>query len=409
MNIWLINHYAVPTKYYPLGRPATFAKYLLRMGHKVTIFAASTVHNSDINLITDGALYREDMVDDIHYVYVRDCAYRGNGIARVINMLLFPSRLSRVCKHFEKPDVILSVSATPMACMKGLNLAKKYNCRGVAEVADLWPESFVAYGMIGKNNPFLKLMYAYEKRMYTKADAIIFTMEGGKDYIVEKGWATANGGPVDLGKVYHINNGVDIEMFDYNKENCTVDDSDLDDSSFKNVIYTGSMREANSSIAILPDVADELANKGRTDIRILLYGKGDYANKLKNICEERGIKNLIYKGFVQKSEVPYLLSKVSVNILNCDKSDMSKYGSSQNKLFEYLASGHPILSGESDKYSIINNRNCGISKQFNNPAEIAEAIIELVDHPEKYPNIRSVGEEYDFSILTSKLISIIEA
>ena len=43
------------------------------------------------------------------------------------------------------------------------------------------------------------------------------------------------------------------------------------------------------------------------------------------------------------------------------------------------------------------------------PEEIAEAIIELVDHPEKYPNIRSVGEEYDFTILAKKLISIIEA
>ena len=67
MNIWIINHYAVPTKYYPLARPANFAKYLIRMGHHVTIFAASTVHNSDINLINNHSLFKTEKIDDIQY------------------------------------------------------------------------------------------------------------------------------------------------------------------------------------------------------------------------------------------------------------------------------------------------------------------------------------------------------
>jgi len=83
MRIWFINHYAVPTKYYPLARPATFAKHLMQAGHDVTIFAASTVHNADLNLITDKSLYREDVVDGIHYVYVRDIDYGNNGYRRI--------------------------------------------------------------------------------------------------------------------------------------------------------------------------------------------------------------------------------------------------------------------------------------------------------------------------------------
>ena len=54
MNIWLINHYAVPPKYYPLARQTYFAKYLMAMGHTVTIFAASSVHKSDVNRIPEG-------------------------------------------------------------------------------------------------------------------------------------------------------------------------------------------------------------------------------------------------------------------------------------------------------------------------------------------------------------------
>lgn len=148
MNIWLINHYAVPTEFFPLARPATFAKYLNKAGHQVTIFAASTVHNSDINFISDNSKYKEEIVDGIHYVYVRASQYKGNGKKRIINMLQYPLRLGAVCKHFEKPDVIIATSVTPMACYAGLKLAKKYKCQGIAEIADLWPESFVAYGLM---------------------------------------------------------------------------------------------------------------------------------------------------------------------------------------------------------------------------------------------------------------------
>ena len=63
MKIWIIDHYSVPVKYYPLARNTNFAKNLMKMGHEVTIFAASTVHNSTINLIEDNSEYKE-IVDD---------------------------------------------------------------------------------------------------------------------------------------------------------------------------------------------------------------------------------------------------------------------------------------------------------------------------------------------------------
>ena len=41
---------------------------------------------------------------------------------------------------------------------------------------------------ISKNNPLTKIAYIAEKWLYQKADEIVFSIEGGKDYIVEKGW-----------------------------------------------------------------------------------------------------------------------------------------------------------------------------------------------------------------------------
>ena len=97
MNIWLINHYAVPPQYYPLARPTDFARNLMAMGHQVTIFAASTVHNSDRNLIDDGRVFREETVDGVRYVYVRCRDYQGNGLKRILNTCEFAAKLPAVC------------------------------------------------------------------------------------------------------------------------------------------------------------------------------------------------------------------------------------------------------------------------------------------------------------------------
>ena len=96
MDIWLINHYAVPPKYYPLARQTCFARYLMAMGHTVTIFAASTVHNSNMNLITDGAPWRDEVVDGVHYVYIRCMDYQGNGLKRIYNICEFAWKLPGV-------------------------------------------------------------------------------------------------------------------------------------------------------------------------------------------------------------------------------------------------------------------------------------------------------------------------
>ena len=66
----------------------------------------------------------------------------------------------------------------------------------MVEILDLWPESFVAYGMISRKNPLLILGYLAEKWLYKKADRIIFSMAEGKDYLIDKGWSLEQGGPL---------------------------------------------------------------------------------------------------------------------------------------------------------------------------------------------------------------------
>jgi len=408
VDIWLINHYAVPPKYYPLARQTYFAKHLMAQGHTVTIFAASTVHNSNQNLITNGERWREETVDGVRYVYIKCLGYQGNGLRRVYNICEFAWKLPSVCKNFPRPDAIVATSMPPTSCAMGIHLARRYHCRGVAEVADLWPESLVALGVAGPHNPAVIALRFLEKWIYIKSDALVFTMEGAYDYIVERGWQKN----VPRNKVHYINNGVDLDTFQYNRDHFQTEDPDLDDPNTFKLVYTGSIRKANG-LAQLIDCAELLRDEQQ--IRFLIYGSGDDLDALREICQKKKLDNIRFKGRVEKKYVPYILSKSDVTLLNYapEVNAVYRFGNSQNKLFEYLAAGKPVLTNVKIFYNPADRRHCCFTAASVSAEDYAKAVLELYKlSPEDYKaacqGALETAEEYDFKNLTQKLLCILE-
>lgn len=406
MRIWLINHYAVPPQYYPLARQNYFAKNLMRLGHEVTIFAASTVHNSNKNLIEDDTPYREDVVDGVHYVLIRCKGYHGNGASRILNMLEFARKLPGVCDKYPRPDAIVATSMPPMSCAAGIKLARKYGCRGIAEIADLWPESIIAYGIAGPHNPAVLWLRRLEKWIYTKADAVVFTMEGAYDYIKEQHWEKE----VPQSKVFYINNGVDLELFDYNKEHFRVEDKDLDDPEIFKVVYTGSIRRVNG-LGLLLDVAKAVQDPR---VRFLIWGDGDERPMLEQRVKDENIGNVVFKGRVEKKFVPSIVSRADVNIAHCISTPVERYGISFNKMFEYFAAGKIVLSDFPTEYNPAVQCGAGITVNVVSPANIAAAVDKLASLPEEErrrfeENSRAAAHKYDFKKLTSELLEVIQS
>lgn len=404
MNIWLINHYAVPPKYYPLARQTYFAKYLMAMGHTVTIFAASSVHNSDVNLITDGRKWREETVDGVHYVYIKCCDYQGNGLKRIYNICEFAWKLPGVCKQFPKPDAIVATSMPPTSCAMGVRMGRKWGCKTVAEIADLWPESIVAYGIAGPHNPAILALRRLEKWIYKRADALVFTMEGAYDYITEQGWEK----DIPRSKVHYINNGVDLEQFDYNKEHFQVEDTDLDDPDTFKVVYAGSVRLANH-VGLIVDAAKKVKDPR---IRFLIWGAGDEVEPLRRRVIDENITNVVIKGRADKTEIPYITSRADATIMHPASSRVLRFGVSYNKMFEALAAGRPIISPFSCKYNPATQRNAGVSCKDGDAADIAASVEKIASlPPEEYRalcvNARKGAEDYDFRVLTQKLLNVI--
>lgn len=409
-TIWLINHAAMPPQYEVRIQTLKRAQYLRDYGYKVFIICGSYLHNTNLNLIEDNAPYKiVEYEGGQSFIHIRTKNYQGNGIARILSLMAFYLRLWWYASKFEKPDYFSHIAAVPFSNITYF-IAKKIKAKFIVDVVDLWPESFLAYGLVSKNNIFLKLAYKAEYWLYQKADVLIFSMEGGKDYIREKGWSLEQGGKIDVNKVVYINNGVDLLDFDYNKQHYNIADDDLENEELFRVIYVGSIRLANN-LKQLIDAAALL--KDISNMRFLIYGDGEDRSYLEQFCLDNKLDNVVFKQrWVELKYIPYILSKCSLNILNYKNSEILRFGGSQSKSFQYMASGKPICANVKMSYCPINNYHLGIAQEFGSPEAYAEAIrsiyaLDATSYGQMCISARQTASLYDYKILTKKFVDSI--
>lgn len=414
-NVWILNHYATDMGNDRGGRHYYFAEKLKKEGYEPVIICASSVHKSDKNFIEDSKKIKIKYYENVPFIFLKTNNYTGNGRDRIKNMFQYFWQVLRNYKKIEevfgKPDVIIGSSVHPLACLAALIIGKKYKIKKIIEIRDLWPETLLMMGIVKEKTLLSWLLYKGEKYLYKKADNIIFTMEGGKQYIIDKGWEK----DIDLSKIYHINNGVDLARFRELEKNSFID-KDLDSDKFK-VIYTGTIAKFNNLEKIIK-VFERLDND--KNIVFLIYGDGEDKVRLENYCKEKELSNIKFKGRVSKSKIPWILSKADLLLLNYINEDKNKkysifrYGVSFNKLFEYLASGNLILQTMDNDYNLLKQNAVGrVLKDDCSIEEIKDEILNLKNlsidkKKENYIKSQNLIEKYDFKNLTSKLIKIIE-
>lgn len=413
MKIWILNHYASDMYFSEGGRHYYIAKYLKKMGHEPSIFCANSKHNDNKKLYFDLDGTWEEKINDatgVPYIFVKVRPYGINGSKRILNMIDFYSNVIQSGKEYalrtEKPDIIIASSVHPLTMLAGIKLAKHLGVKCVCEVRDLWPESIVTYmTKLKRNNPIIRALYRGEKYIYRRADAIIFTMEGGYDYIREQKWSNL----IPKSKIYHINNGVDLDQFEFNRNNCKIRDSDLDDESIFKVIYTGSIRKVNN-LGTLLDIAKIIKNPR---IRFLIWGDGDELEKLKERVDLENINNVVFKGHVDKKYIPFITSSADLNLAHNNESPIFRFGISFNKVFDYLAAGKPIICDFYAKYNPVILSGAGEYYKSNDIHQIAHGIEQFSQMPHDKINKFCVAAEkashyYDFRNLTRELLKVID-
>ena len=358
-NVWIVNYYTdIPER---VGNPRhyEFAKYLTDKGYQVRVFFADRKRVPEEGAVIAGEKFVEEKYEGIAYTRVAAMPYGESNVKRGISIWRFAWRVLKLRKCFERPDVILFNIHAPFD-YPIVWCAKQLNVRLITEAWDLWPNSFVRFGLMTADNPVVKFFYYVERKMYEKSDRIVFSFEGGIDYLKEQGWLKGFGGKIEPEKISYINNGVNLEKFAKDRREHPTQDADLLRDDIVKVVYLGSVRLVNH-VKDLIEAAEILKDNDR--IKFIIIGDGQDRLMLEQYCEERHLGNVLFK----QKWVPF-----------CEVADI-----------------------------------VGIAEDLNTPQKYADAILKLSRVSKKEleamrERIRCVAQKFDYERLSAKLEEVMQ-
>lgn len=400
-NIWIINHYSGKVG----GRHPHLAKYLVEKGYQVTIFRASTRHISGEQFVTVRGAILEEWFQGVRYIYVKTRTYGASGLRRIGNILEFTFRMLLIHHRSVEapPDIIVASSVHPLAWLAGYRQARRYGVPLVVETRDLWPETFVSMGTLRRKSLLARAMYAYERFFYTRGDSLIFTVPGGADYLQERG--------IRASSVHYVNNGVDLEEFSKQREQFPAKLPQRAGPPVFRVVYAGSMGRANHLMSLLL-AAEVLKTSGDNHIQFFLFGDGQERKHLEETAKEKGLDAVHFMGRVGKSAIPGILSAGDLNIFTGMRIPLYRFGLSLNKLFEYLASGRPVVSNVPCGYDLLEEYQVGVTVKEEEPAALADAIRDFSEMDEKerakyQQRAKALAVQFDFKVLAGRYEEIL--
>lgn len=405
MRIWIVNYYTDIPKNVSNPRYLLFAKYFMQKGWDVITF------NANYSGCKTDSFFIRKQYGIYDFVHIKSPNYEGNGLRRMISIWSFAWRIYHHAEDFERPDIILHNIHLPFD-YPIVWAARKIGCKYIAEAWDSWPEDFVASGLISAKNPLMKIAYHIEKSCYYYADDIIFTFLGGRARLVEKGWTLDSGGKIDKSHVHYINNGIDLGQFDRDALLHPRKDVDLNRKDIYKVIYLGSINGVNhvQDLIEAAEILQELNN-----YVLFIYGDGSKRNELERIVREKCIDNVVFKERrVPFSEVPWIVSQATVNVMNYEKG-FGRWGVSSGKMFMYLAAGKPIICNVEIKYdNVIKKNQLGVCKDIETAQEFADSIRFLAEQPEKdylamCNRVRKCASKFDYDVLAEAEYKIISS
>ena len=400
MNIWILNHYA-GTASSPSTRHFDVACELARRGHNVTIFAAGFHYQKLVEeRLAAGESFRLEEHEGVRFVWLRTFPYRANNWRRVVNMLSFAVRAIRVGRRLhDRPDVIIGSSVHPLAAVAGYVLARLRRTRFIFEVRDLWPETLIDMGALRRRGIAANVLRAVEKSLYVRAEKIITLLPLAHEYI------TALGIPRE--KIHWIPNGADLRRY------ADITEYHGGNRGTFTLMYLGAHGRANALDVVLDAVAI-LEGRGIDGFRFVLVGEGAEKENLRRYADSKGLKTVEFRSGVPKDRLFSVMNEADAFLFNLEDLPLFRFGISSNKLFDYLASGRPIVFSGNTANNPVRDAGAGFSVPARSPDQLADAILQLITlTPQERAamgrnGLAYVRERHDIRVLASSFEKVMQ-
>ena len=381
--IWYISKYIVPPDASTMGgRGYMIMRELARRGNQCLLFTSDSSEYSKTPTLT--ASYLAEAKDGMCLWWIRTFKYKGaRSFKRIVSWIHFEWRLLIMRKSdLPAPDAVIVSSLSILTLLNGFLLRRKYQCKLIFEVRDIWPLTLTEEGGFRKYNPAIFGLGLLEKYGYKYADVVVGTMPNLREHVTGV-----------LGyerEVKCVPMGFDIEEI---KDTLPLPSGFREKYSLNKpfvVVHAGSVGVTNAletfflcaqSLTDIPQIQFVLLGDG--------YMKAQYQERFKHLS------NMTFAPKVPRKMVRSVLRECSVLYFSTPISSVWRYGQSLNKVIDYMLSGRPIIGSYSGYPSMINEAGCG---SFVAPGDVEMLRSELIRYSqlpkEELDKMGSAGKKW---------------
>ncbi len=270
-----------------------------------------------------------------------------------------------------KYDAVYATSPPLFVGAAGLILSFLRRLPLFIEIRDLWPESAVQMGELNGQRA-IQLSTMLEESCYRRASHIVAVTKGIKERLVERGIAAE--------KITVIPNGANTDLYIPRPV-----DRDLQarlglKPEYFVVIYTGLIGLIHGLETIL-ETASLFAD--HKNIRFLIVGDGPRKMAILRMRETMPVNNILIHDAVPESELPKYIALADIG-LHVQKDLAVSAMALPVKMFSYMACERPVLLAiRGEAAELLQEAKAGIVVPPEDPAALAEAILELQSDPER--------------------------
>lgn len=177
-------------------------------------------------------------------------------------------------------------------------------------------------------------------------------------------------------------------------------------SSSSTIIYVGTMtksRNLSFLLHVIARIKEKIPN-----ITLLMVGDGNDRESLEKLSKDLGIQNnVIFTGQIPRDQVPEFISAANIGVHPLNPLPIHIVLSPM-KLMEYMAMAKPVVGTDIPEIKkVIRDSGGGICVRYDKKA-FSEAIIELLNNPDKAKEMGKFGRRYieenrSYKILADKL------
>ena len=284
----------------------------------------------------------------------------GNLLAQCLSFLAYTLYVRKITST-QDYDCIIATSSRLMTATLAAHIAKTKNIPVFLDIRDIFTDSVQNIVPIYLKKPIIKFFEALERYTIEESNWINLVSPGFSDYFEPR---------FPEKSFNYFTNGIDGEFIsNRSKEACF-----RNTEGVLRIVYAGNIGDGQGLDRIIPQMALE----GEGLLRFLVIGDGSRKSALEKEIIKLDLKNVELRTPVARSELLKIYSEADVLFLHLNIFEaFNKVLPS--KIFEYAATGRPILAGVGGfpKKFILNNViNCGVFEP-GNPTSAITALSKL--------------------------------